>query len=99
MILLYKEAFFMNKIIGLKILNRVDVILQYIGCDERILVKAPLKVLQFLAKPRYSSEFYENFLSSNLKPEFKIGWPVRIRARRLLEIRGYKLNGETWEHV
>lgn len=51
--------------------------------------------LKWLAKPKYSGKFYESLHSTDLK--WKVPWAVKIEARRVLESRGWKLNGDTWE--
>jgi hypothetical protein len=55
----------------------------------------PDDYLKWLAKPKYSAKFYKSLHSTDLT--WKVPWAVRIEARKQLEIRGYKLNGETWE--
>jgi len=55
----------------------------------------PEDYLMWLAKPKYSGKFYESLHSTDLK--WKVPFNVKVEARRILESRGYKLNGETWE--
>jgi hypothetical protein len=55
----------------------------------------PDDYLQWLAKPKYSAKFYKSLHSTDLT--WKVPWGVKAEARRQLEIRGWKLNGETWE--
>ena len=51
--------------------------------------------LQWLAKPKYSGKYYESLHSTDLK--WKVPFPVKIEARKILESRGWVLKGEHFE--
>jgi hypothetical protein len=55
----------------------------------------PDDYLQWLAKPKYSGKYYESLHSTVLN--WKVPFAVKIEARKVLEARGWKLKGETWE--
>jgi hypothetical protein len=55
----------------------------------------PEDYLCWVAKPKYSGKYYESLHSTDLK--WKVPFPVKIEARRILESRGWKLIGEHWE--
>ena len=59
------------------------------------LESVPEDYLMWLAKPTYSGRFYKSLHSTELN--WKVPFAIKIEARVILESRGYKLKGETWE--
>jgi hypothetical protein len=55
----------------------------------------PEDYLCWLGKPKYSGAFYKSLHSTELN--WKVPLAVTIEARKILEKRGWKLNGTEWE--
>ncbi len=70
-------------------------ILQFGIYKGKRLEDIPEDYLMWLAKPKYSGKFYKSLHSSELN--WKVPFAIKIEARKILESRGWKLKGETWE--
>ena len=55
----------------------------------------PEDYLMWLGKPKYSDKYYKSLHSTEL--DWKVPFPIKLEARRILENRGYKLIGKHWE--
>jgi hypothetical protein len=61
------------------------------GCN---LEEVDEEYLCWLAKPNYNSHYYKNQYSD--EHSWKVPFEVKIAARKVLDNRGWKLQGETW---
>ena len=55
----------------------------------------PEDYIKWLGKPVYSGKFYKSLHSTELN--WKVPFPVKVEARKVLEKLGFKLIGERWE--
>jgi hypothetical protein len=55
----------------------------------------PDDYLLWLAKPKYSGNFYASLHSTDLN--WRVPFDVKIAARKEADKRGWKLKGERWE--